>query len=146
MTGPTSPIDEFFGAIYGHFFLDDQGQPSALYDGVHRALQEERYAGLARTLMDYVAGDVEVQWIGEDEGREGGPSFSMHTDERGGLDLARLARERSDIYAEAFQVAVTRLSYRERVAYDAYFGLVLEVFEQRFGPGSAPVRAGSSET
>jgi hypothetical protein len=140
MAEPASLVHEFFGAIYGHFFLDAQGQPSALYDGVHRALQEERYAGLARTLMDYVAGDVEVQWMSENEDQAAAPSFTMHTGERGELDLLRLARERSDIYAEAFQVAVTRLFYRERPAYSAYFALVLDVFEAIAGPGSAPLR------
>ena len=142
MTEPTIPVHEFFGAIYGHFFLDEEGRPSELYEDVHRALTEERYAGLAQTLMDYVAGDVEVQWISEDEERAEGPSFTMHTGDTGDLDLARLARERADIYAEAFQVAVTRLSYRERPAYNAYFALVMDVFEQRFGPGSAPLREG----
>ena len=140
MAEPAPLVHEFFGAIYGHFFLDAQGQPSALYDGVHRTLEEERYAGLARTLMDYVAGDVEVQWIGENEDQAAAPSFTMHTGERGELDLVRLARERSDIYAEAFQVAVTRLFYRERLAYSAYFALVLDVFEALAGPGSAPLR------
>jgi hypothetical protein len=144
MTEPSIPVHEFFGAIYGHFVRDAQDQPSALYDTVHRALQEEHYASLARTLMDYVAGDVEVQWIGEDEAQDQGASFTLATGDGGDLDLARLAREHSAIYAEAFQVAVTRLSYRERPAYHAYFGLVLEVFEQRYGPGSAPVRAGPS--
>ncbi len=142
MAAPSIPVHAFFGAIYGHFFLDDEDGARALYDAVHQALKEERYAGLAQTLMDYVAGDVEVQWLGEHEEQAGAPSFTMHTDEQGALDLARLARERSDIYAEAFQVAVARLSYRERPAYDVYFGLVLEVFEQRFGPGSAPLRTG----
>jgi hypothetical protein len=140
VTEPSIPIHEFFGAIYGHFFRDEQGQPSALYDGVHRALQEERFAGLARTLMDYVAGDVEVQWIGEDEGQDEGASFTLATGEGGGLDVAGLARNHSAVYAEAFQVAVARLAYRERPAYHAYFGLVLDVFEQCYGPGSAPVR------
>jgi hypothetical protein len=139
MAEPAPLVHEFFGAIYGHFFLDAQGQPSALYEGVHRALQEERYAGLAQTLMDYVAGDVEVQWIGENED-QAAPSFTMPTDARGELDLVRLAQERGDIYAEAFQVAVTRLCYRERLAYDAYFALVLDVFEALAGPGSAPLR------
>ncbi len=141
MAGWSVPVHEFFGAIYGHFFLDADGQPSALYDGVHRALQEERSAGLAQTLMDYVAGDVEVQWIGENEDQAAAASFTMHTDARGELDLVRLAQERSDIYAEAFQVAVTRLSYRERPAYAAYFALVLAAFESLFGPDSAPLRA-----
>ena len=142
MSAASTPVHEFFAAIYGHFFTDDDGRPSQLYEAIHRALQDERYAGLTRTLMDYIAGDVEVQWISEDEERGGGPSFTMHADARGALDLARLVRERRDIYAEAFQVAVARLCYRERPAYDAYFALVLEVFEQRFGPGSAPVGAG----
>ena len=141
MSGASIPVHAFFGAIYGHFFLDDESGAHVLYDAVHQALKEERYAGLAQTLMDYVAGDVEMQWLSEHEEQAGEPSFTMHTDERGELDLARLARKRSDIYAEAFQVAVARLSYRERPAYDAYFGLVLEAFEQRFGPGSAPLRA-----
>ena len=128
MTDPTDAVHEFFGAIYGHFFVDEEGRVSELYDEVHRALKEERYAGLAQTLMDYVAGDVEVQWISEDEERTDGPSFTMHTDDSGDLDLARLAREHADIYAEAFQVAVARLSYRERPAYNAYFALVMDVF------------------
>ncbi len=140
MAEPSTLVHEFFGAIYGHFFLDADGQPSALYEGVHRALEEERSAGLAQTLMDYVAGDVEVQWISEQAAQAAGPSFTLHTDERGELDLVRLARERGDIYAEAFQVAVTRLRYRERLAYNAYFALVLDVFETVAGPGSAPLR------
>lgn len=140
MTGPAIPVHEFFGAVYGHFFSDDAGRPSRLFEAVHQALAEARHAGLAVTLMDYLAGDVEVQWIGEDEGRDGGASFPMPVADRGGLDLAGLARERPDIYAEAFQVAVARLSYRERPAYDAYFALVLEAFESLVGPDSAPLR------
>lgn len=140
MTEPSTPIHEFFGAIYGHFVRGEQGKSSVLYDGVHRALQEERFASLAQTLMDYVAGDVEVQWIGEDEGQDAGASFALAPGEDGGLDVAKLAREHSAVYAEAFQVAVTRLAYRERAAYHVYFGLVLDVFEQCYGPGSAPMR------
>ena len=145
MTEPAPPIHEFVGAIYGHFFPDEQGRPSALSEAVHRALRDERAAGLAVTLMDYLAGDVEVQWIGEDEAGDGRPSFTMPVADSGGLDLARLARERPDIYAEAFQVAVGRLSYRERPAYGAYFALVLEAFEALFGPNSAPLRAAPAE-
>jgi hypothetical protein len=144
MTEPSIPVHEFYGANYGHYVRDEQNQPSALYDHVHQALQEKRYAGLARTLMDYVAGDVEVQWIGEDEGQDAGASFALATGDGGDLDLARLAREHSAVYAEAFPVAVTRLSYRERHAYHTYFGLVLDLFEQRSGLGSAPLRAGPS--
>ena len=144
MTESPTPVHEFFGAIYGHFFPDDMGRPGTLHDAVQQALAEERHARLTATLMDYVAGDVEVQWIGEDEDRDGGPSFRMPEAEAGGLDLVALAREHPAIYAEAFQVAVTRLIYRERPAYDAYFRLVLEVFERRFGPGSAPTRTGRS--
>lgn len=141
MPEPSTAVHEFFAAIYGSFFPDDAGRPGALHDAVHRALTEEPHARLAATLMDYVAGDVEVQWIGEDEGREGGPSFAMPvTDSASGLNLVALARERPDIFAEAFQVAVTRLFHRERPAYDGYFRLVLDVFERRFGPGSAPIR------
>ena len=141
MSESAVPVHEFFGAVYGHFFADADGQPSALFAAVQRALADERHAGLATTLMDYLAGDVEVQWIGEDEERVAGPTFQMAVGENGGLDLAQLARERPDIYAEAFQVAVARLSYRERPAYGAYFALVLEVFEDLFGPDSAPLRA-----
>ena len=140
MTGPALPVHEFFGAVYGHFFPDDLGRPGALHDAVHRALAEERHARLAATLMDYIAGDVEVQWIVEDEGRDGGPSFRMPEADAGGLDLVALAREHPAIYAEAFQVAVARLSYRERPAYGAYFALVLAAFESLFGPDSAPLR------
>ena len=134
------PVHEFFGAVYGHFFADADGQPSALFAAVQHALADERHASLATTLMDYLAGDVEVQWIGEDEERAGGPSFQMPVGDSGGLDLTQLARERPAIYAEAFQVAVTRLSYRERPAYGAYFALVLDAFESLFGPDSAPLR------
>ena len=141
MTDPAIPVHEFFGAIYGHFFADADGQPRALFAAVQRALADERHAGLATTLMDYLAGDVEVQWIVEDEEQAAGSSFPMPVGETGGLDLTQLARERPDIYAEAFQVAVARLSYRERPAYGAYFALVLDAFESLFGPDSAPLRA-----
>lgn len=70
------PVHEFFGAVYGHFFAAD-GWPGALFEAVHSTLADERYAGLATTLMDHVAGDVEVQWIVEDEQRQAGPSFRM---------------------------------------------------------------------
>ncbi len=140
MTARSVPVHEFFGAVYGHFVPSEEGRPGALFEAVHRALADARHAGLATALMDYVAGDVELEWIGEDEGRDGGPSFAMESDEGGDLDLTRLARERPDIYAEAFQAAVTRLSYRERPAYGAYFALVLEAFESLFGPDSAPLR------
>ena len=142
MAASSIPIHEFFGAIHGHFFPDADGRPGALQDAVHRALAEARHARLAATLMDYVAGDVEVQWLGEDEGRDGGPSFRLPEADAGGLDLVVLARERPAIYAEAFQVAVARLVHREQPAYDAYFALVLEAFESLFGSGSAPARAG----
>ena len=135
------PVHEFFGALYGHFVPDEEGRPGALFAAVHRALAEARHAALAAALMDYVAGDVEIQWLSEHEDRAGAPSFALPDGEGGGLDLARLARERPDVYAEAFQVAVARLSFRERPAYDAYFALVLDAFESRFGPGTAPVRA-----
>ena len=138
MAESSTPIHEFFGAIFGHFFPDGEGRPGALHDAVHRALAEAGHARLAATLMDYVAGDVEVHWLGEDEGRDGGPSFRMPEADAGGLDLVAVARERPDIYAEAFQVAVTRLIHREQPAYDAYCALVLEAFESLFGPGSAP--------
>ncbi len=141
MTAESVPVHEFFGAIYGHFFPDEAGRPSALFEAVHRALAEARHAALAAALMDYVAGDVEIQWLSEHEERTGVPSFSMETDAGGELDVARIARERPDIYAEAVQVAVTRLSFRERPAYDAYFTLVLEAFESLVGPGTAPLRA-----
>ena len=58
MSGASIPVHAVFGAIYGHFFLDDEDGTHALYDAVHQALKEERYPGLAQTLMDYVAGDV----------------------------------------------------------------------------------------
>ena len=48
MTEPAIPVHEFFGAIYGHFFPDGQGRPSALSEAVHRALRDERAAGLAQ--------------------------------------------------------------------------------------------------
>ena len=144
MANESASAHEFFGAVYGHFFADDEGRPRALHDAVHRALADERHAALATTLMDYLAGDVEVQWLGEDEGREAGASFRMPVDQGGGLDIAALVRERPDVYAEAFQVAVTRLSYRERPAYEAYFALVLEAFEGLYGSGSAPTRDASA--
>ncbi len=134
------PVHAFFAAIYGAFFPGDAGAAGALHDAVRQALAEEQHAGLAVILMDYVAGDLELQWVSEDEGREGGPSFAMPFADSGDLDLAALAREHPEIYAEAFQVAVARLAYRERAAYDAYFALVLAAFEARFGPDSAPLR------
>lgn len=140
MAEASVPVHEFFGAIHGHFFPDAAGRPGALFEAVHQALGESRHAGLAATLMDYVAGDIEVQWLGEDEGRAGGPSFGLPVADSGGLDVVRLARERPAVYAEAFQVAVARLAHRERAAYDAYFALVLQAFEARFGPDSAPLR------
>jgi hypothetical protein len=138
MSDQALPVHEFFAAIYGYFPVRGDGRPSALHEAVSQALTEQRHAHLALTLMDHLAGDVEVQWVREDERRAGGPSFAMPTDTAGGLDLVALARARPDVYAEAFQVAVTRLLHRERPAYDAYFALVLDVFEGLFGPGSAP--------
>ena len=144
MPEPSVPVHAFFAALYGSFFPDAAGRPGALHDAVHQALAEAEHARLAVTLMDYVAGDVEMQWVSEDEGRDGGPSFPMPVADSGGLDLVTLAREHPEIYAEAFQVAVARLAHRERPAYDAYFRLVLAVFERRFGPGSAPLREARS--
>jgi hypothetical protein len=140
MVEASVPVHEFFGAIHGHFFSDAAGRPGALFEAVHQALAEPRHAALAVTLVDYVAGDIEVQWLEEGEGRDEGPSFGLPVADSGGLDVARLARERPAVYAEAFQVAVARLVYRERAAYDAYFALVLQAFEARFGPDSAPPR------
>lgn len=141
MTERAVPVHEFFGAIYGHFFSDETGQPSALYEAVHDALREDRAAPLAITLMDYLAGDIEVQWLVEDEGQSEGASFTLSTAGRD-RDLTRFAEEHPAVYGEAFQVAVTRLSYRERSTYHAYFALVVEVFERLYGRGSAPARAG----
>ena len=140
MADESVPAHEFFGAIYGHFAPAEEGRPRALFDAVHRALADERHAALAMTLMDYLAGDVEVQWIVEGEDPSAGPGVRMPVDERGGLDIAALVRERPGVYAEAFQVAVARLAYRERPAYGAYFALVLDAFEHLFGPDSAPLR------
>jgi len=140
MAGESAPVYEFFGAIYGYFFPDDQGRPGALHDAVHRALADERHAALAMTLMDYLAGDVEVQWIGENDDPGAGPGFRMPVDQRGGLDIAGLVRQRPGVYAEAFQVAVARLMHRERRAYGASFALVLAAFEGLHGPRTAPAR------
>lgn len=138
MAVSTVPVYEFFGAIHGHFFPDGEGKPGALFTAVHQALTEDQHAHLAVTLMDYIAGDIEVQWIGEDEEREGGASFALPTVEQGDPDLMRFAQEHPNVYAEAFQVAVTRLCYREPEAYHAYFSLVTDVFERLHGAGSAP--------
>lgn len=142
MTRSVVPIHEFFGAIYGHFFADEQGRPSPLSETIHAALRETGAARVAGTLMDYVAGDIEVQWVGEVEGQAEGASFPLPTAERGDRDLTQFASEHPTVYAEAFQVAVTRLSYRERPTYDAYFALVVDAFERLYGPGSAPTEAG----